>query len=166
VILAAVALVVCVLLFLLAFMTRRRFGVLGLGLGCGLVMNQLWNVPVTDILQRYVHAPLYGVSYGTLATVVLALLPSILLLISGPTYGKKLHRLAGSLLYALFAGVVCIEALQQSLVMTGVDQRVFEQIIAVRPVVVTVGIMLAIADMLHTHIRGGHAKEKSKSTKH
>ena len=39
---------IAVVLFILAFLTKRRFGVLGLGLAAGVVLSQLWAVTLVD----------------------------------------------------------------------------------------------------------------------
>ena len=39
------------ILFGLAFMTRRRFGVLGLALAAGSVLSSLWAAPLIGIIE-------------------------------------------------------------------------------------------------------------------
>jgi hypothetical protein len=141
--------IISILLFGASFVTRRRYGVLGLALAAGATLSALWTAELTPLLQRsgveVTVAPL-----DIVVAVGLVLLPAILLLISGPTYQKPHGRLFGSLLFALLALAFSIEALGPLLVLEGWEQNVYDFITTNRTLIVTAGLGIAIFDLLTT----------------
>jgi hypothetical protein len=144
-----IVMIISVLLFIVAFVTRRRFGVLGLALAAGATLSSLWTADLTPMLQKYglsvTIAPL-----DIVVAVVLVILPAVLLLLSGPTYQKSHGRLLGSLLFALLALAFVIEALGPLLVLEGWERNVYNFIVTNRTLIVTVGLGVAIFDLLTT----------------
>jgi len=153
---ALVFVVVLVLLFGLAFFTKRRFGVLGLALAAGAMLSSLWADTLTPIIEDA------GVSVEvppliTLVSVSLVLLPAILLLFSGPSYRDLPLRLVGASAFAALALALLIEPLGSALVLTGDSLKVYEFFVDNRVYIVTAGLVLALLDILTTHT-GGHRK--------
>lgn len=91
---------VLLILFSLAFITKRRFGVLGLSLAAGVVLAQNATSHVASLYQDYqiAVAPL---SFSTAATITLIILPALILLASGPTYSNRRSAFVGSIGFAL-----------------------------------------------------------------
>lgn len=90
------------LLFILAYFSKRRFGLLGLGLIAGVIVSSSWSTYVTSMLQvQGVHLNFPPLSI--LVAGFLIVLPALLLLLVGPTYHKKWQRLVGSILFAFFS---------------------------------------------------------------
>src|SRR5690242_18914954 len=100
--------IVLAILFGLAYVTKRRFGVLGLALAAGSMLSELWAVKLTPIVQ---HAGIVvdNPPLITLVSVVLVLLPAALLLFSGPSYHDRPERVIGALLFAALALSLLIE---------------------------------------------------------
>ena len=85
-------------LFAIAFVTKRRFGVLGLGLTAGLVLSRELTSETASFLQ-YIDFPVGSLSYTALSTCLLILLPALVLLISGPKYQDKRLAAVGALMF-------------------------------------------------------------------
>lgn len=136
-------------LFVVAFVTKRRFGVLGLALATGALMSSLWVGDLTPIIAetgvQLIKPPLESV-----VSAGLILLPAALLLLSGPTYRPGLSRSIGALLFMAFAGVLLLEPLGSALVIDGIGQTVYESLTAYRSQIITVCLIIALLDILGT----------------
>ena len=99
-------------LFLLSFLTKRRFGVLGLALCAGMLLSTSWTNVLTPIVAEQgitlLSPPLQSVVAATLI-----LLPPIVLLFSGPTYNKMAGRIVGSIAFTLLALVYYYKSMDQ-----------------------------------------------------
>ena len=136
-------------LFALAFITKRRFGVLGLALAAGAMLSSLWAQTLTPIIEQA------GVSVSappliTLVSVSLVLLPALLLLFSGPSYSKTVPRIVGATAFALLASALLVEPLGSALVLQGDSRQVYELLVQYRVYIVTAGLVLALFDILST----------------
>ena len=87
-------------LFLLAFFTKRRFGVLGLSLAAGVVLSQYAARYLTQFYEsnQLSFGPL---SYNSASIITLTVLPALMLLISGPKYSTNKSAMVGSIGFAL-----------------------------------------------------------------
>lgn len=142
--------IVIVLLFCVAFITKRRFGVLGLALVAGATLSSLWAAKLTPIVAQAgvtsEHPPL-----ETVVAATLVLLPATLLLFSGPSYHDTKMRLIGALLFAFLATVFLIEPIGNSLVLLDQNKQVYDWLVQNKVYCVTVGLVLAVLDVLSTH---------------
>lgn len=138
-------------LFAVAFITKRRYGMLALGLSAGAMLSTLWAGDITPLVAQaglvLVAPPLESVVAGALV-----LLPAILLLLSGPTYDKESRRFMGALLFAVFATVLLLEPLGSALVIEGLGKQVFDFLTTNRTLVITVCLTIAVFDVLLTKI--------------
>lgn len=134
-------------LFAVAFVTKRRFGVLGLGLATGAFMSGLWVGDLTPLIAstgvELVRPPLESV-----VSAALILLPATLLLMSGPTNKAGLSRLLGAVLFAVFAGVLLLEPLGSALIIEGIGQTIYDTLVAYRNPIITICLALALFDIL------------------
>lgn len=156
---ALVFTVILAILFSLAFLTRRRFGVLGLALAAGAMISSLWAETVTPIIENA------GVSVNvppmiTLVSVGLVLLPALVLLFSGPSYKSLLPRLLGAFLFAALALALLVEPLESALVLQGQSKDVYDFFIANRVYIVTIGLIIALGDILFTRTSRHHKSAK------
>jgi hypothetical protein len=140
-------LLLIIVLFAIAFFTKRRFGVLGLALAAGAMLSTLWVGDLTPIIAQagfvLIRPPLESVVAS-----LLTLLPAILLLASGPTYHKSSQRVLGALLFAILATVLLLEPLGSALIIEGPGEEVYNFLVANRVVIITVGLIVAVADIL------------------
>ena len=157
IIIAAAALV----LFALAYATKRRFGVLGLALAAGYVLSRLWEQDIPTLVSS-TGIEFEAVSPVTIATLLVILLPSIVLLFGGPTYKTKRGRLIGSVLYAVLAVVFSLGALEYSLVLMGQGREVFEFLLANQQYILTLALAGAVIDIMHARSSSAIAEKHDK----
>lgn len=141
--------IVTAVLFLLAFITKRRFGGLGLALAAGATLSTLWVGSLTPVIAQVgfvlVKPPLESVVQATII-----LLPALLLLMSGPTYQSARYRISGALAFAALAVALLLQPLGSALIIDGVGEPVYAFMVQWRTVIITLGLMLAIGDLLVT----------------
>jgi hypothetical protein len=151
--------IVLLILFALAYFTRRRFGVLGLALAAGSMLSQLWAQQLTPLVARagliVVNPPLI-----TVVSVALILIPAVVLLFSGPSYHDKPMRIAGALAFAALAFALLIPPLGSALVLQDQGKQVYDFFNENRVYIVTLGLVLALVDLLATHTGRGHRATK------
>lgn len=136
-------------LFALAFLTRRRFGVLGLALAAGAMLSSLWAETLTPIIAGAgvnVQAP----PLITIVSVGLVLLPAVVLLFSGPSYKDLVPRLVGAALFTALAFALLIQPLGSALVLQGQSKEVYDFFASNRVYIVTIGLIVALLDILAT----------------
>ncbi len=145
-------------LFVLAYYTKRRFGVLGLALAAGAMLSSLWALELTPLVKStgidIVSPPL-----ATIVGVILVLLPAVLLLASGPTYHNKREQILGAFLFSSLALALLIEPLGTGLVLQGDSRMVYEWLIEYRVWIVTAGLVAALIDLMFTK-SSGRSKHK------
>ena len=134
-------------LFAIAFMTKRRFGVLGLALAAGSMLSALWVSDLTPVIAQagfvLVRPPLESVVAG-----MLTIVPAVLLLTSGPSYSSGKQRVVGALLFSVLATVLLLEPLGSALVIEGLGEQVFDFMTTHRVVIITVCLAVAVMDLL------------------
>ncbi len=137
---------VTAILFILAFATKRRFGVLGLGLAAGAVLAGSWSVLLGDFLASN-HLFVTGITETNLAAVLLIIAPALVLLLGGPTYKKPLAGLLGAAGFALLGLLLTLGSIQDSIVATGTLKQVLIFANQYQPGLVAVGVTIAVIDM-------------------
>ena len=156
---AIVFVIVLVLLFAMAYFTKRRFGVLGLALAAGSMLSGLWAAQLTPFV-RDAGLVVQNPPLITVVSVVLVLLPALFLLFSGPTYHDTPKRFIGALLFAALAFALLIEPLGSALVLQDEGRAVYEFFSSNRVYIVTLGLILAILDLLGVHTSRAHKPSK------
>ena len=135
-------------LFLLAFFTKRRFGYLGLGLAAGVLLNQLVGGFLVDLLQN-TGIDVSPLQTKDIVTIVLTILPSALLLLTGPKHKQKLGRFFTSLLYALITTALILIPITSAFPVDDANARNILTLISdIQLPLLTFSIILAIVDIL------------------
>lgn len=149
-------------LFGLAFMTKRRFGVLGLALSAGALLSSLWANDLVGIVERSGFSTA-SITTAGLVSAALVIAPALLLLFSGPSYRSTRGKLIGSLLFTVFASALLIEPLGRSLVLDPAAKTIYDTVASYSQIVISAGIVLSLFDLLAIHTSGGsHGKSKGK----
>ncbi len=152
-------LVVIAALFVLAYFTRRRFGVLGLALAAGAMLSTLWVGDLTPVIANagvvLIKPPLHSV-----VAAGLILLPAVLLLFSGPTYKSSMQRIIGAIAFALLATALLLEPLGAALGIDGQAQSIYDTLVKYHTYIVTVALAYAVFDLLLTKTPRHRRKEK------
>lgn len=143
-------LVIAVTLFVLAFLTKRRFGVLGLALTAGAMLSSLWTADLAPALEQS-GIVTWQLPLEALASAVLILLPAALLLFSGPSYHNMSLRIVGAASFALLATVLLIEPIGSTIVLMDQGKDIYDWLLQNQVYIITVGILLAVVDLLSVH---------------
>lgn len=149
----------CAALFLVSFMTKRRFGVLGLALSAGALLSLHWSDVLTPFLESQ-GIKLAAPPLSILVQMSLVLIPPLLLLFSGPTYTKMLPRVVGSLAFMALAVTFLEEILAATLILSGPSTLGFQFLHEHKSELIVVGVIGAIIDVLLTRKSRGHKEGK------
>lgn len=136
-------------LFTMSYVAKRRFGVLGLALAAGSVLNATWAAALTPWVQAQgfnVAAP----PIGTLVSTLLILGPALLLLFGGPTYSSSTQRIVGSFAFAALALVFLMQPIGIALIFDETSAAIYRAVSESSNGIVAAGIVLALADLLMT----------------
>ncbi len=143
--------VIALSLFALAFMTKRRFGTLGLALAAGALLSDQLTRDLSMIIERN-GVPVEPLSSTTAASVALILIPALILLLSGPVYKTKKATIIGAVAFALMGTMLILGPLTANLPLLdeGVD-AVLNFIATYESLLIAVGIVGAVVDSWLTH---------------
>jgi len=157
---AAVLAIVALGLFGLLFLTKRRFGVLGLAMAAGATLSSLWVADLTPLVAR-VGVELVQPPLHTVIAAVLTLGPAIVLLPSQGKYNALWQRILGSAAFAVLAIALLLGPLGEALVVDQAGQPIYELLRQYHGLAVTVGLALAMLDILVTRV-----PKHARSSKH
>lgn len=146
--------------FALSFFSKRRFGLLGLGLAAGFVLSGLW-LDTAEFMVSMTGAVPNGVVSNLVATVLLVLLPSLILLFHGYAYKTVTGRIIGSALFAVLALGFLAEPLGKALVLEGPGADAFGVLASNADLIVGVGVIVAVFDVFFSK-SGKHHIHKDK----
>lgn len=136
-------------LFALSYITKRRFGVLGLALCAGAILSSAWATILTPWIESQgvnVVSPLLSV----LVSSILVLGPALLLLFSGPTYSSNAQRIIGSGVFAVLAFVFLLEPMSIMWAFDPTTAVIYSTLKDNSSVIIAGGIVLALGDILLT----------------
>jgi hypothetical protein len=136
-------------LFLLAFLTKRKFGILGLGLAAGVCLNQLAGSVVTEWLSPF-DASFNPLTSANVATIALTILPSLIFTFTGPRHHTVLpfYNLIFSLAYALIATTLLIAPITLGFPVDDPNARnIISLLSSIQLPILAFGILIAIFDI-------------------
>lgn len=146
-----------IVLFAGAFSSKRRFGLLGLALTAGATLSGMWaDTAGLVVASTGVVPDTYLTQTITLSAIVL--LPAILLLFHGYTYKNVIARIVGSVFFALLALAFLADPIGHILVLQGVGATVYAQLESHKNLIISIGIIVAVADLFFT--KPAHVSEK------
>ena len=150
-------------LFVLAFVTKRRFGVLALVVAVSYMVYQLWAIELGDLVAG-VAIPGVDLPVSVVVGLLALCVPSVVVLfLGGPTYHTKRGRLVGALLYVVAVavfGLVLLTGSSEGELLTGV---LVEQFLQYQNYLVTAVVAAAIVDIVLTRTaHGGGEAHKAK----
>lgn len=138
-----------VLLFAGSFISKRRFGLLGLALTAGATLSTIWSYDAGLMVSATGLVP-EGVITQAATQSLVVLLPAILLLFHGYAYKNMVSRIVGSLLFTVLALAFLVEPIGYALPLDGIGNTVYSTIKEYKDVIISVGVILAIADLFFT----------------
>lgn len=141
--------ILAVVLFGIAYVSKRRFGLLGLALATGSLLSGLWGYDaglVVSGIGIFSKGPI--TTAATLAAIVV--LPAILLLFHGYTYKGVVGRIVGSVLFMLLALAFLVQPLGQAFSLQGVGVNVYQLLASHRDTIISLGLVIAVIDLFLT----------------
>jgi hypothetical protein len=144
-----VFIVLALLLFSAAYITKRRFGLLGLALAAGATLSTIWSFDAGLVVGSLGILP-----SGPLTTAItlgcIVLLPAVILLFHGYTYKTFVGRAVGALLFTALALAFLVEPLGFALPISGLGKDVYGTLLQYKNVIISVGMILAVIDLFLT----------------
>jgi hypothetical protein len=137
------------LLFAGAFISKRRFGLLGLALTAGATVSTIWDYEAGFMIAATGLVPDGPITQAvTLSLIVL--LPALLLLFHGATYKNMFARCMGSLFFAALGLAFLVGPIEYVLPLQGLGADIFNQIKYYKDVIISVGVIIAVIDLFLT----------------
>ena len=141
--------VVAVLLFVSAYITRRRFGLLGLALAAGSILSSLWSYDAGLVVGAVGVIPSGPITTAVTLSVIVAL-PAILLLFHGTTYKHIVGRIVGAALFTVLALAFLVEPLGHAFVLEGSGANVYAWLVSNKDIIISIGMIVAVVDLMLT----------------
>jgi len=136
---------IAIILFVAAYVTKRRFGLLGLGMAAGSIISGIWGY------EAGLVASVFGISSGSIATsaatMATILLPAIILLFRGSGYKTIVGQVAGAGLFMILAMAFISEPLGHILTVQGFGASAYAWLLTNRMMIIGFGLILAIIDL-------------------
>ncbi len=149
-------------LFLWAYVTRRRFGLLGLALAAGSMLSTIWAPAITKAISVHGFVVMNSLTNSfVLSAIVLA--PAILILLHGAKYHSSLARFVGALLFTLLALALLVEPLGYALPLTNqTGVQAYNWLTANKQMIISVGLVVAVLDVFLTKPPQHHTGRRDK----
>ncbi len=143
-----ICLIIAVAVFAAAFITKRRFGLLGLALAAGSILSGIWAY------DAGLEASAFGAPSNPLTTAFVScfiiLLPAGILLFHGDKYKTIVGRIIGAILFTLLAVAFMIEPLSSAIAPQGFGSNVFIWLVNNSKTIIGAGLVVAIIDLFLT----------------
>lgn len=152
---------IALLLFAGSFLSKRRFGLLGLALAAGATLSTIWSYDAGLVVSSTGLVP-EGPITNAVTLSLIVLLPAILLLFHGYTYKNVIGRIVGSLLFTILALAFLVEPIGFALPLEGVGADAYRWLVANKELIVSIGLVLAVIDLFFTKPAKLAEKDKKK----
>ncbi|MGV9001499.1 MAG: hypothetical protein ACOH18_00880 [Candidatus Saccharimonadaceae bacterium] len=150
---------IALVLFAGAFISKRRFGLLGLALTAGATLSTIWSYDAGLVISSTGVFPEGAITQAVTQSLVV-LLPAILLLFHGYSYKNIVSRVVGSLLFTVLALAFLVEPISYALVLDGTGAVVYSNIRHYKDLIISIGVIVSIIDLFFT--KPAHLAEKDK----
>ncbi len=154
--------VIGVALFLWSYLTKRRFGLLGLALAAGSMLSTIWAPTITKMISVHGFVVMNSLTNSfVLSAIVLA--PAVLILLHGAKYHSPLMRLIGALMFTVLALALLVEPLGYSLPLTNqTGIEAYNWLNANKQMIIGIGLIVAVVDMFLTRPPEHHEHHRDK----
>ncbi len=151
--------VLAVALFAGAFLSRRRFGLLGLALTAGATLSTIWSHEAGVVVASTGLVP-DGPLTNAVTLSLIVLLPPVVLLFHGYSYKENAARVIGSLMFTLLALAFLVEPIGFALPLEGAAAGFYRWLVDSKDIIISIGIVLAIVDLFFTKPARNDSKKK------
>ncbi|PID33253.1 hypothetical protein CR969_01705 [Candidatus Saccharibacteria bacterium] len=142
--------IILAVVFVIAFVSSRRFGPLALALAAGSMLAEFWTEWLSIVIGGLgVSFP--GLSDKVIATIILLLSPLFLLLLGGPKYYGKHEKVISALAIAILTSALLVRPLGMYMTLDGDALAVYKTLSDWWQYVVTVGLLLGLFDLFLLH---------------
>lgn len=138
---------IAALLWVLAFLSKRRFGLLGLALTAGATVSSLWSYDAGLLLASLGLVPEGPITDAAVLSAI-TLLPAILLLFHGHVHHRLIGRVFGATFFVLMAMALLVEPIGVGLPVTGVGAQLYSWLQQYSGVIISAGVILSVFDLL------------------
>lgn len=138
-----------VALFAGAYMSKRRFGLLGLALTAGATVSTIWSYDAGLVVSATGILPEGPLTQAAVQSLVV-LLPAILLLFHGYSYKNGFSRIVGSLLFTVLALAFLVDPLEYAIPLSGAGADVYAALKEYKDLIISAGVILAVVDIFFT----------------
>lgn len=152
------------ILFAGAFISKRRFGLLGLALTAGATVSTIWDYTAGLMVSSTGLVPNGPITQAVTQSLIV-LLPAILLLFHGYAYKNLVSRIIGSLLFAILGLAFLVEPIGYALPLEGLGADIYRQVVNYKDLIISVGVILAVADLFFTKPARSSEKEGKRHKK-
>ena len=151
-----ICIIIAIVLFIGAFITKRRFGLLGLALAAGSLLSGIWGYDIVLMTNGFglPNAPLST----AIVTSVIVILPAFVLLFHGYSYKNYIARVFGALMFTVLALAFLIDPLGHILMPVGFGADVYNWLVNYKTLIIGAGLILAIIDLFLT--KPAHSSDK------
>lgn len=132
-------------LFAVAFISKRRFGIIGLALSAGLVLSQVWSYEAILIASIFGFGS--GESGPSMIKILVILLPSLILMLHGGKCKTSIGRFVGALAFTVLAVAFIIEPLGYILSLNGSMADAYMRFVNQKNLIIGAGTILAVIDV-------------------
>lgn len=154
-----ICIVIAFALFVSAYITKRRFGLLGLALSAGSILSGIWGYNAGLVASFFGIPSNPLTSAATLAIIIM--LPAGILLFHGYTYKTLIGRIIGAGLFTLLSLAFLVEPLGHVLNLSGYSADAYDWLFGHRTVIIGFGLVIAIVDLFLT--KPAHLSDKRRS---
>jgi hypothetical protein len=142
-------LAVAVVLFVAAYVAKRRFGLLGLALAAGYLLSDIWGDEISLLATGLGFGS--GAVTSAVVTSVMVILPPAVLMFHGYIYKNVIARSVGAALFAVLALAFLVEPLGRVFVPSGqAGREVYDWIANNNLQLIAIGMTAAIIDVFMT----------------
>jgi len=142
-----IVIVVAVVLFGLAFLSKRRFGMHGLALVAGATLAALWGETFAVLVASAGVLP-YGIPAEPLVMIVLTVAPGLMLLLRGKKYKNIGGRTFGAIMFTALALALIVTPLSILLPLDAASSVAYATILQYKSLIIGGGIVVAVLDIL------------------
>jgi membrane protein len=149
---------ILVAVFMIAFVSSRRFGPLALSLAAGFLLSEWWVSWLTELLDGLKLAVSW-LPNGVIAALILTLIPLFTLLLGGPKYQRKQEKIISAVAIAFLTASLLVVPLGKYVSLDGQVMDLYKVFANSWRYIATAGLVFGLVDLFLLHT-GGHKSSK------
>jgi hypothetical protein len=146
-----------VVLFVLSFWSKRRFGVLGLALAAGSVLAGLWLNDASMLIGALGIIPRGNITNAVTIAIV-TVLPAVVLMFHGHAYKDFIPRAVGAILFTVLGLAFLASPIEIATAGGASALEIYRRLENYQGLIISLGLIVAVLDLVFT--RNGKSLEK------